>query len=105
MSLAALAVAGCARRSAPVYTMIDPATGQQVQVVAPPNQPPAQQAVYAQAPVYAQQPYRAPQNFSLTQTYIPPQAPPPAAAPPPADSGRGLFHARRHTPVSTQPQL
>jgi hypothetical protein len=41
-----LAVAGCARRSTPVYTVIDPATGQQMQVVA---QRQVQTPVYAQA--------------------------------------------------------
>jgi polysaccharide export outer membrane protein len=103
VGLAALAVAGCARRSAPVYTMIDPATGQQVQVMAPPNQPPGQTA-YAQAPVYAPPSYSAPQNFSLTQTYIPPQPPVYAAPPPQQSSGRGLFNSRRTTTYA-QPQL
>ncbi len=98
VALSVLAVAGCARRSAPVYTMIDPATGQQVQVVAAPNPPPG----YAQQPVYAQQP----QNFSLTQTYIPPQPPQPAyAAPPARSSGRGLFNSRSRAPAYAQPQL
>ncbi len=113
IAIAALALGGCARRSAQTYTVIDPATGQQMQVVAAPQAypqtyaqypqtyPAATAQVYAQPPVqpaqvYAQQPSARPQNFSLTQTYIPPQvqetvAPPPQPAP---QRGRGLFNSQ-----------
>jgi hypothetical protein len=37
VTLAVVAVAGCARRSAMTYTVIDPATGQQIQVAASPQ--------------------------------------------------------------------
>ena len=105
-----LAVAGCARRSTQVYTVIDPATGQQMQVVA---QPQVQAPVYAQAQpqyqqpqIYAQQPAtERPQNFSLTQTYIPPQVQETMAPPPqPENTERGRFTSRPRLTYA-QPQL
>jgi polysaccharide export outer membrane protein len=106
LCLAALAIAGCARHAPATYTVIDPATGQQMTVMA---QPQIQQPVYAQQQypqrAYAQQAYVAPraQNYSLTQTYIPPQVP--QSAPPPAGGGgRGLFNSRPAASYA-QPQL
>ena len=112
--LAGLALAGCARRPAQTYTAIDPATGQQVVVMAQPQfaQPQFAQPQYAQPPqpqIYAQQPaYQPPQNYSLTQTYIPPQPQiAPQTAPqvaPSAPQGRGFF-SRQRTYAQPAPQM
>jgi protein involved in polysaccharide export with SLBB domain len=113
--LAALTVAGCARRSTQTYTMIDPATGQQIQVMAAPQtyaQAQAPAPVYAQQPqyqtgqqYYAQQPASGPQSFSLTQTYIPPQVQETVAPPAPApQQGRGLFSGSPRATYQQQPQ-
>jgi polysaccharide export outer membrane protein len=78
--VAALAVAGCMRRSPPTYVAIDPVTGQQLGVVqmAPQAVPQPAQQVYAQAPQPAQQSYAQ-------------AAPPPQRAARSSSGGRGLF--------------
>ena len=101
----ALAVSGCMRATSPAYTMVDPNTGQQYAVVAPPPQ-----AGYA-PPGYAQPPQGLSQGFELygqsaQQSYAQqtPQASPqadPANEPIP---NRGLFTARRSSSYVVAPQ-
>ncbi len=90
--LAALAVAGCARRQAPSYVVIDPATGRQVAVAQQPmvmQQPAAQRSrergLFNQPPVMQAPRYPAPRYQAPVVYQAPVQAPvyqaPPVQAP------------------------
>lgn len=114
--MAALAAAGCARKTAQVQYIIDPQTGQPVPVV-------TQQQQYAQAQAYPgptpqayPQPYGAapaPSSRSLysssaasaQQAYAQPQYVSPQPVPQSRTaSGRGLFSSSRQTQTYVQPQ-
>lgn len=119
--MAALAAAGCARKTAQVQYIVDPQTGQPVPVV-------TQQQQYAQAQAYPAtshpgpapyaQPYGAPaasapssrslyssSAASAQQAYAQPQYVAPQPAPQSrASSGRGLFSSSRQTQTYVQPQ-
>lgn len=89
--IAALAVTGCMRRSAPSYVAIDPATGQQIGAVQATPQA-------AAANVYAPQVYaQAPPQQAYAQA-----APPQRAAR--SSSGRGLFGRQSAQGYAARPQ-
>jgi polysaccharide export outer membrane protein len=121
--MAALAAAGCARKPAQTYYIMDPQTGQPVPVVSQQQQtaqasyPP--QAPQGYAPQGYTQPYGAPAVRSASparslystspayaqQAYAQPQyAQPVQAQRPSASSGRGLFSSSRRTQTYVQPQ-
>lgn len=127
MLMAALAAAGCARKTAQTYYIIDPQTGQPVPVISQQQQT-AQASYPPQAPQgyvpqgYTQQgytqPYGAPAARSAParslystspayaqQAYAQPQyAQPQPVQQPRASSGRGLFSSSRRTQTYAQPQ-
>lgn len=91
LMIAALAVTGCMRRSAPSYVAIDPATGQQIGAVQATPQA-------AAANVYAPQVYaQAPPQQAYAQA-----APPQRAAR--SSSGRGLFGRQSAQGYAARPQ-
>ena len=123
--MAALAAAGCMRKSPQAYYIIDPQTGQPVPVVSQQQQ--AAQAAYpAQVPQgyapqgYASQGYRQPYAAQAAvparslystspayaqQAYAQPQyAQPVQAQQPRASNGRGLFSSTPRTRTYVQPQ-
>ena len=119
--MAALAAAGCARKTAQVQYIIDPQTGQPVAVI-------SQQQQMAQAQAYPGTSYPAPAQQAYPQTYAAPAAPssrslysssaayaqqayaqpqyvqPQPAPQPRASSGRGLFSSSRKTQTYIQQQ-
>lgn len=121
--MAALAAAGCARKTAQVQYIIDPQTGQPMPVVTQQQQYARAQAYPAStypgaAPQTYQQPYGVqaapgPSSRSLysssaayaQQAYAQPQYVSPQPAPQPrASSGRGLFSSSRRTQSYVQQQ-
>src|SRR3569623_1786583 len=103
--MVALAAAGCARKTAQTYYIMDPQTGQPVPVI-------TQQQQMAQAwPAYAQQGYTPTpygQGAYAQPSYAPQAAQAYAAPAQPrgASTGRGLFNSRsrRATVTYAQPQ-
>jgi polysaccharide export outer membrane protein len=99
----ALAAGGCMRSTSPTYTMVDPNTGQQYAVVAPPTQASYAQSGYAQ-PSQGFELYGQPAQQSYAQQ--PPQASSqtadPANEPIP---NRGLFTSRRSSSYAVAPQI
>ncbi|WP_370455218.1 polysaccharide biosynthesis/export family protein [Pseudolabrys sp. FHR47] len=114
--MAALAAAGCARKTAQVQYIIDPQTGQPVPVVTQQQQYAQAQAYPAPAPQAYPQTYAAPATSSsrslysssaayAQQAYAQAQYVSPQPTPQPRTaSGRGLFSSGRQTQTYVQPQ-
>jgi len=101
----ALAAGGCMRSASPTYTMVDPNTGQQYAVVAPPQQAGYPQSGYVQASPGPSQGFEL-YGQSGQQSYAQ-QSPQTSQAADPANEpipNRGLFTSRRSSSYAIAPQ-
>jgi polysaccharide export outer membrane protein len=112
--LAALDVAGCARRTTGNYYVVDPATGQMTPVATQYAQQPAYAQAQASADPYGQRVAMQPAYVQPQQAYVQPQQAYAQASPQPSaqdDANRGLFSGRRSTsyvvaqPAAQQPYV